>query len=57
MHELNVFCLPLLYNCTRNGIGVLIRGPEYILTLDTVNNLGGLCTNQGKIVEAEKIYL
>lgn len=32
------------------------QGLEYILTLDTVNNLGNLYANQGKLVEVEKIY-
>jgi hypothetical protein len=32
-------------------------GLEYILTLDTINNLGNLYKNQGKLAEAEKIYI
>ncbi len=31
-------------------------GPEHTSTLDTVNNLGNLYTNQGKLAEAEKMY-
>ncbi len=31
-------------------------GLEHISTLDTVNNLGNLYSNQGKLVEAEKMY-
>ena len=31
-------------------------GPIHISTLDTVNNLGNLYTDQGKLDEAEKIY-
>ena len=33
------------------------QGPKYILTLNTVNNLGVLYSDQGKIKEAEDIYL
>ena len=32
-------------------------GPDHTSTLDTVNNLGNLYTNQGKLAEAEKIYI
>jgi len=31
-------------------------GPEHTSTLDTVNNLGILYRNQGKLVEAEEMY-
>ena len=31
-------------------------GPEHISTLDTVNNLGILYAEQGKLAEAEKMY-
>jgi len=31
-------------------------GPEHTSTLNTVNNLGLLYTNQGKVVEAEAMY-
>jgi Tfp pilus assembly protein PilF len=32
-------------------------GPDYTLTLNTVNNLGNLYADQGKLAEAEKIYI
>ena len=32
-------------------------GAEHTSTLDTVNNLGNLCNNQGKMAEAEAMYL
>jgi len=32
-------------------------GPEDISTLDTVYNLGAFYAKQGKITEAEKMYL
>jgi tetratricopeptide (TPR) repeat protein len=32
-------------------------GPEHILTFSTVNNLGLLYADQGKIDKAEKMYL
>jgi hypothetical protein len=32
-------------------------GPHYISTLSMVNNLGNLYQNQGKLAEAEKMYL
>ncbi len=32
-------------------------GVEHTLTLDTVNNLGLLCRDQGKLDEAEEMYL
>jgi tetratricopeptide (TPR) repeat protein len=31
--------------------------PDYISTLATVNNLGGLYRNQGKLAEAEQMYV
>jgi hypothetical protein len=31
-------------------------GLEHILTLDTINNLGLLYKDQGKLVEAEQMY-
>jgi tetratricopeptide (TPR) repeat protein len=31
-------------------------GPEHTSTLDTVNNLGRLYADQGKLVEAEQMY-
>ncbi|SLM37738.1 nb-arc and tpr domain protein [Lasallia pustulata] len=31
-------------------------GPEHTSTLDTVNNLGNLYANQGKMAEAEAMY-
>jgi hypothetical protein len=31
-------------------------GLEHTLTLDTVNNLGALYKNQGKLSKAEKMY-
>jgi tetratricopeptide (TPR) repeat protein len=31
-------------------------GPEHTSTLDTVNNLGNLYANQGKLAEAEAMY-
>ena len=31
-------------------------GPEHTSTLDTVNNLGLLYADQGKMTKAEKIY-
>jgi len=31
-------------------------GPKHMLTLDTVNNLGILYKNQGKLAEAEQMY-
>src|ERR1700741_2582461 len=31
-------------------------GPEHTSTLDTVNNLGNLYANQGKMDEAERMY-
>ncbi|RFU35195.1 hypothetical protein B7463_g1176, partial [Scytalidium lignicola] len=31
-------------------------GPEHISTLDTVNNLGVLYADQGKLAEAEQMY-
>ncbi len=31
-------------------------GPEHTSTLDTVNNLGRLYKDQGKLAEAEKMY-
>ena len=31
-------------------------GPDHTSTLDTVNNLGNLYKNQGKLVEAEEMY-
>jgi tetratricopeptide (TPR) repeat protein len=31
-------------------------GPEHTLTLDTVNNLGALYKNLGRLDEAEKMY-
>jgi tetratricopeptide (TPR) repeat protein len=31
-------------------------GPEHTLTLDTVNNLGALYANQGKLLEAEQMF-
>lgn len=30
---------------------------DYTLTLDTVNNIGNLYSNQGKLAEAEQMYL
>ena len=32
------------------------EGPEHTSTLDTVNNLGILYVDQGKLVEAEQMY-
>jgi Tetratricopeptide repeat len=32
-------------------------GAEHTLTLDTVNHLGNLYTEHGKMVEAEKVYM
>jgi hypothetical protein len=32
-------------------------GPEHTSTLDMVNNLGNLYADQGKIVEAEEMYV
>ena len=32
-------------------------GPKHISTLDTVNNLGNLYKNKGKLGEAEKMYM
>jgi hypothetical protein len=32
-------------------------GPDHTSTLDTVNNLGLLYANQGKLAEAEKMYI
>jgi len=32
-------------------------GPEHTSTLDTVNNLGNLYADQGKIVDAEEMYV
>ena len=32
-------------------------GPDYTSTLDTVNNLGVLYADQGKLAEAEKMYI
>jgi hypothetical protein len=32
-------------------------GPEHTSTLDMVNNLSALYSDNGKIVEAEEIYL
>ncbi len=34
-----------------------VLGPDHILTLNTVNNLGTLYSNQGKLAEAEKMYI
>jgi Tfp pilus assembly protein PilF len=34
-----------------------VLGPDHISTLDTVNNLGTLYSDQGKLAEAEKIYI
>jgi hypothetical protein len=34
-----------------------VCGPEHTSTLDTVHNLGLLYANQGKMVEAKKMYL
>ncbi|KAK5202327.1 hypothetical protein LTR41_011928 [Exophiala xenobiotica] len=34
-----------------------VLGPDHTSTLDTVNNLGVLYANQGKLVEAEKMYI
>ena len=31
-------------------------GPDHTSTLDTVNDLGGLYRNQGRIAEAEAMY-
>jgi tetratricopeptide (TPR) repeat protein len=31
-------------------------GPDYISTLSTINNLGNLYADQGKLGEAEKMY-
>ena len=33
-----------------------LLGPEHTSTLDTVNNLGNLYKNQGKMAEAEEMY-
>ncbi|KAL9101256.1 MAG: hypothetical protein Q9163_003470 [Psora crenata] len=33
-----------------------VWGPDHISTLDTVNNLGNLYANQGKLIEAEEMY-
>jgi hypothetical protein len=32
-------------------------GPDYISTLDTINNLSNLYKNQNKLAKAEKIYI
>jgi Tfp pilus assembly protein PilF len=32
-------------------------GPDHISTLDTVHNLGMLYAHQGKLAEAEKMYI
>jgi Tetratricopeptide repeat len=32
-------------------------GPDHTSTLDTVNNLGNLYRDQGKLPESEKMYL
>ena len=32
-------------------------GPEHTSTLDTVNTLGNLYADQGKMVEAEEMYV
>jgi hypothetical protein len=34
----------------------IILGPDHISTLDTVNNLGILYSDQGKLKEAEEMY-
>ena len=34
-----------------------VWGLEHTSTLNTVDNLGDLCTNQGKIAEAEEMYI
>lgn len=31
--------------------------PEHTLTLNTVRNLGNFCAGQGKIAEAEEMYV
>jgi hypothetical protein len=47
--NVKVMSSPLLWICCA------CWGPEHILTLNTVNNLGILYTNQGKLDEAKKM--
>lgn len=44
-----------MYQCVLSGNEKAIE-PDHTLTLSTVNNLGALYTNQGKLKEAEATY-